>query len=486
MLGLWTTPQGSGSLVWKSRSHCVGQCCDSALARNRTCGFRDLLFKPPSDFYYLSDDGVDRSAAHATYLHNRFQGSDTTGANSHSRFTTKSAPLSAAAGVTRVVEAPLYIGADVHSNIAHRMLDSVFPLTIALLTLKAGVTRKQQPALASDFSTLPDPVKGNFTFLLYDSPSYTHFHRRSKERGWTAQLAGNGVVDVQELAASCPTGCIIRTAWVGAGHMGLCAVDELNAMGGSLAHRALFRYRQRIYHAWHVPHTPVAPAAGELPQVLVVRTKRRVRNLDALVSAINSAGFASARLIKWEDMTFVQQLRAMRSAAVQVSGVGSAQINQFLMPQGTVAVTLGWRDDQSRHGVHYFDSHVLRSMDHVKALYYPSYTRQERAIRDEVNLNLTKAVELVKQGIDIYKKGFTSPLPLEANANKFDHAFTRLVELTHGKALAHRADDYAWGKESVHVACTRMNGVEKMLWTADAQKCVWQPYISQVVREFDL
>lgn len=479
---------GSGALAWRSRSYCQGQCCDTPLARNRTCAFRDLLFTPPARFSYLSDDGIDRSDVHATFLHNRFQGSDTTGKNSHSRLNVVSAPLTAALGVTRVIDAPLYIGADVHSNIAHRMLDSVFPLMAALLTLKAGIARSPA-AVASDFGTLPDAVRGNFTFLLYDAPKYTAFHRHTKERTWTAQLAGRGVVDVEELARACPSGCIVRTAWVGAGHMGLCAVDAHNAMGGALAHRALFRFRQRIYHSFRV--LPGGASAGGadgpgLPQALVVRTKRRVRNLEALVEGINRAGFARARLIRWEDMSFVQQLKVMRSAAVQVSGVGSAQINQFLMPPGSVAIALGWREDSSRHGIHYFDSHILRSMDHVRTLYYPSYSAHERRFRDEVELDLAKAVGLVREAVALYRAGFAVPVPLSDNANKFDRAFTRLVELTDGKALQQRTDDFAWGAESVPVACTRMNGVDRMLWQADARQCVWQPYVAQVIREFDL
>ena len=93
-----------------SRAHCVGPCCDVALGRNRTCAFRDLLFSPPNSFYFLSDDGVDHSAEHATFLHNRFADGGSTGPNRRSRFVPMPAPLSAATGITRVIETPLYIG----------------------------------------------------------------------------------------------------------------------------------------------------------------------------------------------------------------------------------------------------------------------------------------------------------------------------------------------------------------------------------------
>ena len=134
------------------------------------------------------------------------------------------------------------------------MLDSTFPFAISLLRLRASLvathSSKQRVSsvieriLAGDFSDpptprehfvsqLPDVVSGNFTFLVYDAPGYINFHRGKPERQWTAQLAGNGAVDVQELASVCPSGCLVRTAWAGAGHVGLCPVDRFNAMGGA-------------------------------------------------------------------------------------------------------------------------------------------------------------------------------------------------------------------------------------------------------------
>ena len=88
-------------------------------------------------------------------------------------------------------------------------------------------------------------------------------------------------------------------------------------MGGSREHRALYRYRERIFFRWGVPPTPVwaagagadadggalaPPSAGDAspPLVLVVQTKRVVTNLAAFVGAINAAKLAEARLIKWE------------------------------------------------------------------------------------------------------------------------------------------------------------------------------------------
>ena len=497
-----------------SERFCVGPCCSKPLQRNRTCAFRDLLFVPPHHFYYMSAQRVVPST-HATFLHNRFSGGDTTGAKSRSYFAPESAPLAAALNVTRVVESPLYIGADVHSNVAHLMLDSVFPSVISLLRLHAGLAEERQrfeqrvanentaavssrrpPAKPGNFS-LPDAVSGLFTFLLYDSPGYANWHRGKKERTWTSTLAGRGVVDLPELARVCPTGCIIKTAWVGAGHVGLCAVDEQNVMGGARLHRALFRFRHRIFNRWGVPHTPLlagadgsASPAGALPSVLVVQTKRVVTNLGPFVSAINKAGIARARLIKWETMSFVDQLKAMRTAAVQVSGVGSAQINQFLLPRGAVAVCLGWRDEHATHRIHYFDHHILRSLDHVRVVYYPSYSQAElRGASNAVTLDLPKAVDVIKRALTIYHSGYSVPLPEDVNTNAYDRAWAALVRETNSEALQMRTDDYDWAGAPPPKECTTYNGIEQMFWgtpRGPTTACHWYAPVPRLIKEFDL
>ena len=361
---------------------------------------------------------------------------------------------------------------------------------------------------------LPDAVTGNFTFLLSDSPPCCPgWHRGKKERAWTSQLSGGGVVDLDELSAACPPpGCLIRTAWVGAGHMGLCAVDELNFMGGTRGDlRTLFRFRQRIFSRWSVPHTPSsappwthesdAPllpidaaastraarrrGASSLATVLFVQTKRNVTNLAQVVRHINELGLARARLIKWEDMSFAAQLRAIRGAAVVASGVGSSQINQFLLPEGSVAVCLGWRDDNTRRGIHYFDSHVLRSLDHARAVYYPSYSVEERRGNgNTVTLDLGKAVSVIKEALDIYYKGFSTPLPEHLNANDYDRAWEALVQRSDSLALQLRTNDYDWQKRSAPSRCTTPNGVELILW--GVQGCPWQPHVQSVRQDFGL
>ena len=46
---------------------------------------------------------------------------------------------------------------------------------------------------------------------------------------------------------------------------------------------------------------------------------------------------------------------------------------------GATAIALGWRHERARSGVSYFDHQLLSSLDHVRVLYYPSYSEWERA-----------------------------------------------------------------------------------------------------------
>jgi len=413
----------------------------------------------------------------------------------------------------KIMSAPLYIGGDLHGNVGHNMLDSVFPAISNLARLHAALAADAEGS-SKLATSLPDVRTGNFTYLLIDPPPCCPgWHRGKKERAWTGQLSG-GIIDLDELASACPPpGCLIRTAWVGAGHVGLCAVDDRNIISGSREHRALFRFRERIYLRWGVSPTPLprAPGGGvlaaaaasaadsamaqvhgsglsaALPLVLVVQTKRIVSNLASLVELITATGTARAQLIKWETMSFAEQLAAMRSAAVQVSGVGSAQINHFLLPQGSVAVCLGWRDELARSGIHYFDHHVLRSMDHVRTVYYPSYSLRERAKPKAITLDLDKAMRVIGDALAIYRKGFSTPLPADANANHFDHAYEELNRLTASVVTQMRTNDYDWRRPAPR-GCTNMNGIEEVLWdpSAGRKPCPWQQHVPKLLVDFGL
>lgn len=99
----------------RSTYACTGSCC-APLARNRSCAFRNLLFLPPATFAFLSDAPFDGRDVRV-YTHGRFADGATSGVGGHSRWQPVVLPTSAAANVTLTLQLPLYIGADLHSNI---------------------------------------------------------------------------------------------------------------------------------------------------------------------------------------------------------------------------------------------------------------------------------------------------------------------------------------------------------------------------------
>ena len=121
----------------KSWSLCDGECCDVPLHRNRTCAFGNLLFRA-GKFHYLreeeatSESDAPLSHSFSVFLHSRFQSDasytraqhmpgiqQTLSSYTHepaSRFAPSVLPPSAAAGISRVIETPIYIGSDVRTR----------------------------------------------------------------------------------------------------------------------------------------------------------------------------------------------------------------------------------------------------------------------------------------------------------------------------------------------------------------------------------
>ena len=504
----------------RSRSHCVGQCCAQPLARNRSCAFRDLLFRPPTSFFFLADE-FDRNApagpaSRGTFLHNRFVGGGVLGEPSHSYFSPPTLPPAAARGVSRVVESPIYLGADLHPNQAHLMLDSVFPSVLALLRLRASL-RATGDAELEAFS-LPDAL-GDFTFLLLDpwgghDGRHPQWHRGSTERTWAhSVVGGHGVIDLAELAEACPAGCLIRRAFAGAGHLGLCAIDRTNAVSGAREHRALWHYRSRIFSRFGVPHAPPSAAASTAESLSLGgsagssagragradasassgataafgESKRVISNLDRLVAHVNTLGFAAVQKVRWEALSFAAQLRLLRSTAVLLSGVGSAQMNHFLLPRGSVGVCLGWRSAHAKRRIQYYDSHLLRSLDYVRAMYYPSYDPWELdEPHGHVRLNLSKASRVIADAVALHQQGFEMPVPPAQNANRFDRAWEALVEYSGGQALMDRSNDRDWVTPTHGSQCINQNGLQEVFFGGHTERCVWGGLLPRVRREFDL
>ena len=492
---------------------CDGPADLTPMARNRTCAYGNLLFYN-KQFYLL---GPSPHGGADIFLHNRFADGVTTGVGSHSRLHLQTLPaaLHGEVGKAKVVSAPLFIGGDLHGNVGHNMLDFVFPAFAALVRIRAAAKARGLHNVLAALPAMGDEEESgdgasalsrgdDFWFLLYDAPPCCPgWHRGRGERAWAQTVAGT-VVDLPQLTSECgAAGCLFPLAFGGVGHLGLCMVDRQNVIGGAREHRAMWAYRQRVFSRFGVP--PIGLAIHKAPklQVLLVATKRVVTNLAGLATSIKehaakhsanggggglSAHEVTTRVVRWESLSFAEQLRVLSETAVQVAGVGTAQMNSFLLPAGAVALCLGWRHDGSKRRIEYFDSHILRSLDHVRALYYPSYEPSELT-GSSVTLNLTKATELVWRAVRIAARGFSVPVPPDANANDHDRAFAYLNDLSGEKAVRARTAEEAFTpgvKEGVTHRCI-CNGVAQMLWGPLASRgCPWQPYIRQTIEAFGL
>jgi len=100
----------------------------------------------------------------------------------------------------------------------------------------------------------------------------------------------------------------------------------------------------------------------------------------------------------------------------------------------------------------------MRSLDHVRALYYPSYDATElgHGGANAVTLRIPKAVALVQQALTLHREGFAVPVPLDANANWFDRAFAQLNRELHNLPLMLRTNGLNWGRSAYPQQCSNM------------------------------
>jgi len=473
----------------KSWSFCDGSCCQP-LRRNRTCAFGNLIFQPPSSFFYIVDDPstVDNTTW-CTYLNNRFHGGLNATKEAHSLWAPRAAPLSLAKDVTRVIDSPVFLGAYLYSNPGHNMLDAVYPSIVSLLRLHAAATSSGAHYVSK---ALPG-INEDFTYLIFDESWYrrqklTHkkilrFHRNTTERDFTRTVAGE-CMDLEELQQKCPyPGCRLRVLFAGVGHQGMSMVTERNVFGGAQVHRSLFAYRKRILARYRVDspsYLNVTHRNLERPSVLFIETKRVVTNYREVAASVGTVSNAKTAVVKWDGVSFKEQLELISNTDIHVTGVGTGQMNVFLLPPGAVALGLGWRNDFSYNHIHFFDA-ILTSLDHVSVLYYPSYGHEELLGTRSVTLNVSKATGMVMQALDRFREGFNIPVALDENANDYDRAYAYLFELSNGLSHMKRTGDEAWPVPPGG-SCV-INNPESLLFH---KSCGWSKHIPEVLKRYPI
>ena len=542
--------EASEAASLRSWSFCTGPCCGPN-QRNRSCVWGNLLFKPPDRFFYVTDDGaraeanVSRDAG--VYLHNRFADAGKVWGRSYSFFTPTAAGPEVAAGVDSVLEDPLFITSDLHGNIGHNMLDAVFPIFAAGVRLRASArallsedrevraAAKQGMALVQRGARGGQPLSLKFAarlalqsvpqmedgsagslarLLIVDQPryvtekawqkqymewwkpmaerSFAHWHRGREERAWTGRIFGR-MSDLAQLVEACPRGCFIRSAIGGVGHTGLCVVDEENRMAGARAHRSLWHFRQRVF-VMHAVMSP--PAADARKHVVFVNSRRQsVKTVGRLAEVMEAVKqllpwTPSVELVSWEKLSFLQRLRTFEKLHVLVSGVGTAQMSAYLVPAGAVILCMGWRFDEARSRIYYFDSHILHGIDHARVLYYPNYGPEEIGVSDATKgfpivLNVSKASAHVASALRLHSSGFPVPVAEDENGNFYDRAYAELGRRTGGVSHRVRTGDDRLPPQH-KASCATLNSVHEMLWGPAASACPWKAEVPGIIRDLGL
>ena len=530
----------------RSWSFCAGSCC-AAGARNRSCVFGNLLFHPPKawkaamqrdlkaadlrepvqPFSFVLEPGATPPPRDdiSTYLHNRFGEGGVLTWGWWSRFAPKVVSDSEVASVSKVIEQPILFSGDLHANVGHNYLDMLFPAFAALRRVHGAAESVVRPrhrpveTIVSSGSPPHDGESGrrwaaeavlrtvpylsraaekNVTFLIADTwrgadPRHTiTWHQGTEQRETAAGLFGQ-LADMMELVRACPDGCLLRTIVAGQGHIGLCTVNERHEIGGAREHRSLWHFRQRIFATYKQQLPPLLPA-GSRRRVGFVHNKRKFENLEELGQLVGRQHpELDIVMIRWEHMTFVEKLTTLRDMSVQVSGVGTAQGNSFLLPVGAVHVCLGWRHDESKIRIKYFDSMTLTSLDHVRVLYRTFYDpwelapprppKETGATGANVRLNLSRTASLIDEALRIQAAGFETPLKEYSNSNPYDYAYEAMAKISNGLTHRERTADTGDGPRSGS-NCWTANGVDDMLWGRLSDLCVFKRYKGEILRTF--
>ena len=512
-----TSPPKETIMPSSSSSLCHGECCSRALHRNRTCAYFNLLFRDRG-FYYLSDEVGNASQtltdSYSVFINLHFRNGHVGPARHFNRavghrslFAPPVLPPSAAHGAVKVIKTPIYVGSDLHHNPAHNMFDYVFPAFLSLLRLR-DLREKQAMHNGGDASANALSSSDDFIYLVYEQTDRVGtLHRLTTGEVATVGIEGTRlpqmalefartvcgrVMWLPELVSMCGVGgCLVRTAFAGAGHIGLTMVDERNLVGGSQFDRALWRYRQRIMQRFKILSTPHVRAGGAgnvpsaPPYVILIETKRAFNLLEVREAVLRQAptpqGLYAApivEVIRWHEHSLTAQLQLLQRVAVYASSVGTGMMNSFFLPAGAVCIHLGWRFEPSWGSVksvlmvHYMDSSIPASQDYVRVLYYPSYEPSELRNHTCVTLRPEKASrpgcfthshqtakarvhyiyadpcapsvqasKLIHEALALHARGFSIPVAIDENLNDYDRAYFALVQATGGKAHMARTDD---------------------------------------------
>lgn len=312
------------------RPRCLGVSIDT-FPGNRTCLYHNAIIY--NGVIYV------RETPQTVYVHNRwthtFKPTDRSMLPSH-------VPPPRFSNLTAIV----HIG--FHSNMGHMLLDSYYPAWHSLAALRG------------------------YDAALYDDIQMITFWNNK----WPAEvirlISGTSHIVLSQMKDAVQ----YRHLILGIGGKGLCIIDKQGAVLGETRRVDLVRlFARRIYMRFDVPRR----ATSGVNEIVHIRSKRA---LDVVIDQPHTT-------IRWDTMSFGNQLRLMSRTRVLLVGVGTARMNTFLLPPGSVEVQTFNIVFGAQNNLQRFDDHAATLVNHVRIMCVSKYSDAEARSR---RVNLTHLV----------------------------------------------------------------------------------------------
>ena len=346
--------------MFKSSWKCLDACCGQNKANNRSCVLRNVC-TVDGKLLSFGRKGLDEPLP-------SWYGSDRTFQEDyHPVLTLEQAKPHLAIPVRYLRGATIFIEY-AHFNIAHTMLDMVYPVFVSLSKLGLNTGPEQ-------------PLR-----ILHRLP------HSDDSQIWFLHLIGDlGVEHIEKMEPTC-----FEMVVVGGGNQGLLSWDPNYAIPGA-RDGALKAYRNMIYAKAKVPFNESRTLGPNITVLLLNQHKRPIQNIQSLPDYIKEvAPHAHVRSTNWESIVsdralrvsgwrehqieyhreiadFREKLHLLKTTNVIMAGVGTSHLFEFLLLDGSVSINYGTCENFKQLGT-FYDDYLIPGIDWVRGLYYVNKT----------------------------------------------------------------------------------------------------------------
>ena len=458
------TAKTSKAKTRRTSSQCVGR--NDAFPGNRTCLFTNVLLRrnlssgewkfsaiaAKENVRASNEERVPPVTTEPLFNHNRWA------LGSVFRLDTESGEIETGSNCTTHVidDRCLVLVEEHHTNPGHLLWDSMYPSWAALLAV--------QPKVALD-------AKQKFQWITVKPVDQSE----NNDGGWALKLLQNfssfPVLSVEELAKSAVEGstnedieiqvnCLVAgVSGRGIAVVGANGAVELGAGPPPSYYKdteseialldPVLAFRDRMYrtHGLSPPKairratidaSDTSSAATHVSgmRLTIVESKRTLLGVADAAGPIAEKHGMNLTVIRWEDMSFREQMEICANTAILIVGVGTVRTNSFLLPEHAVEVQTcqPLSDSEVDAGLRRtcFDSHIGTLLSHVRVVHPQDYSEEERK-RHIVPASFDQTLEKAVQSIPY------APIPSDQRwrqqppeiANVFQSLLEAAPELLH-------------------------------------------------------